>query len=89
MRGAVEQVAAKYPLPLTAQDKSCIILFDVFRNVQWSFGKDGQPQTKPITNQSQQSAAILYQRGIEKATTSAGTSRRTSGLRLQFQRNSA
>ncbi|EAW18842.1 uncharacterized protein NFIA_087980 [Aspergillus fischeri NRRL 181] len=55
-------VAAKHHLALTAQEKSCVTLLDVVRNLEWSFGRDGEPKTKPIMNSVQQSAVILYRR---------------------------
>ncbi|KAF7156486.1 hypothetical protein CNMCM5623_010156 [Aspergillus felis] len=64
-RGAVEQAAEKCHFSLTKQERSCVILLDVEREIEWSFSKSGKPVTKSITNISHQSAVILYQRGIE------------------------
>ena len=58
-------VAAGHHLALTAQEKSCVTLLDVVCNIGWSFGRDGEPKTKPVMNSIQQSAVILYQCGIE------------------------
>ncbi|GIJ87383.1 hypothetical protein Asppvi_006289 [Aspergillus pseudoviridinutans] len=63
--GAVEQAAEKCHFSLTKQERSCVILLDVEREIEWSFGKSGKPVTKSIANISHQSAVILYQRGIE------------------------
>ncbi|KAG2012351.1 hypothetical protein GB937_007180 [Aspergillus fischeri] len=38
----------KHHLALTAQEKSCVTLLDGVRNLEWSFGRDGEPKTKPI-----------------------------------------
>ncbi|KAH1462193.1 hypothetical protein KXV68_009377 [Aspergillus fumigatus] len=63
--GVVAKVAGKHYLALTAQEKSCVTLLDVVCNIGWSFGRDGEPKTKPVMNSIQQSAVILYQCGIE------------------------
>jgi hypothetical protein len=67
-RGAVEEALSKWPFTLTRQEKSCVTLLDVERELEWSFGGDGKPMTKSVLSLVQQTAIIVYQRGIEVTT---------------------
>ncbi|GIC89175.1 uncharacterized protein Aud_005578 [Aspergillus udagawae] len=67
-RSAVEEASSKWQFTLTRQEKSCVALLDVERELEWSFGRDGKPMTKSVLSSVQQTAVILYQRGIEVTT---------------------
>ncbi|GFF45971.1 hypothetical protein IFM61606_01977 [Aspergillus udagawae] len=67
-RGAVEEASSKWPFTLTRQEKSCVTLLDVERELEWSFGGDGKPMTNSVLSSVQQTAVIVYQRGIEVTT---------------------
>ncbi|RLL92889.1 hypothetical protein CFD26_100088, partial [Aspergillus turcosus] len=63
-RGEMAEAEAKWPLRLTKQERSCTKLLDEFRPLEWCFGRDGKPAVKSITTHGQQSAAVLFERGI-------------------------
>jgi hypothetical protein len=64
-RGEILAAEARWPNPLTKLERSCVKLLDEVRSLEWAFGRGGNPASKDITTQAQQSAAILYERGIE------------------------